>query len=175
MVGIAWERDRVVRVVETAAVLALCALAVAGNLASVEGLWRRILGVALGAAMTVPLLARRRAPLAVATAVVGATWLQFVLLGPSVGALGSWIAYLVATYSVGAHAATWRAVVGLAGVNGPGGCARDCSVAGRRRCLRDCAACRGVDRCLGGGSDLGATPSPGRAGRAPRRAGGVRG
>ena len=113
MVGIAWERDRVVRVVETAAVLALCALAIGGNLAGVEGLWRRVLAVALGAAMTVPLLARRRAPLAVATAVVGATWLQFVLLGPSVGALGSWIAYLVATYSVGAHAATGRAVVGL--------------------------------------------------------------
>ena len=52
-----------VRVVETAAVLALCALAVGGNLASVEGLWRRVLAVALGAAMTVPLLARRRAPL----------------------------------------------------------------------------------------------------------------
>ena len=33
---------------------------------------------------------------------------------PSVGALGSWMAYLVATYSVGAHAATRRAVVGLA-------------------------------------------------------------
>jgi signal transduction histidine kinase len=113
MVGIAWERDRVVRVVETAAVLALCALAVAGNLASVEGLWRGVLGVALGAAMTVPLLARRRAPLAVATAVVGASWLQFALLGPSVGALGSWLAYLVATYSVGAHAATRRAVIGL--------------------------------------------------------------
>ena len=38
MVGIAWERDRVVRVVETVAVLALCALTVGGNLASVEGL-----------------------------------------------------------------------------------------------------------------------------------------
>src|SRR5829696_8182457 len=113
MVGIAWERDRVVRVVETVAVLALCALAVGGNLASVEGLWRRVLGVALGAAMTVPLLARRRAPLAVMTAVAAAIWLQFALLGPSVGALGSWVAYLVATYSVGAHAATRRAVVGL--------------------------------------------------------------
>ncbi|HZA30835.1 MAG TPA: histidine kinase [Propionibacteriaceae bacterium] len=111
--GIAWERDRVVRVVETVAVLALCALTVGGNLASVEGLWRRVLGVALGAAMTVPLLARRRAPLAVMTAVAAAIWLQFALLGPSVGALGSWVAYLVATYSVGAHPATRRAVVGL--------------------------------------------------------------
>ena len=50
--------------------LALCALTVGGNVASVEGLWRRVLGVGLGAAMTVPLLARRRAPLAVMTAVV---------------------------------------------------------------------------------------------------------
>jgi signal transduction histidine kinase len=113
MVGIAWERDRVVRVVEMAAVVALCVLAVGGNVVSVEGLWRRVLGVALGAAMTVPLLVRRRAPLAVATAVVVAAWLQFALLGPSVGALGSWMAYLVATYSVGAHPVTWRAVVGL--------------------------------------------------------------
>ena len=63
--------------------------------------------------MTLPLLARRRAPLAVLTAVVGAAWLQFALLGPSVGALGSWMAYLVATYSVGAHHATRWAVVGL--------------------------------------------------------------
>jgi signal transduction histidine kinase len=113
MVGIAWERDRVVRVVETVAVLALCALTVGGNLTSVEGLWRRVLGVALGAAMTLPLLARRRAPLAVMAAVAAAIWLQFALLGPSVGALGSWVAYLVATYSVGAHPATRRAVVGL--------------------------------------------------------------
>ena len=113
MVGIAWERDRVARVVETAAVLALCALAVGGNVADVEGLWRRVLAVALGAAMTVPLLARRRAPFAVLTAVVGAAWLQFALLGPSVGALGSWMAYLVATYSVGAHHGTRWAVVGL--------------------------------------------------------------
>jgi signal transduction histidine kinase len=113
MVGIAWERDRVVRVVETAAVVALCVLAVGGNVASVEGLWRRVLGVALGAATTVPLLVRRRAPLAVATAVVVAAWLQFALVGSSVGALGSWMAYLVATYSVGAHPVTWRAVVGL--------------------------------------------------------------
>jgi signal transduction histidine kinase len=113
MVGIAWERDRVVRVVETVAVLALCALAVGGNVAGVEGLWRRVLAVALGVAMTVPLLARRRAPFVVLTAVVGAAWLQFALLGPSVGALGSWMAYLVATYSVGAHHATRWAVVGL--------------------------------------------------------------
>ena len=99
MVGIAWERDRVARVVETAAVLGLCALAIGGNVAGVEGLWRTVLAVALGAAMTLPLLARRRAPLAVLTAVVGAAWLQFALLGPSVGALGSWMAYLVATFS----------------------------------------------------------------------------
>ena len=97
--------------VETAAVLALCALAIGGNVAGVEGLWRTVLAVALGAAMTLPLLARRRAPLAVLTAVVGAAWVQFALLGPSVGALGSWMAYLVATFAVGAHHATRWAVV----------------------------------------------------------------
>jgi signal transduction histidine kinase len=113
MVGIAWERDRVARVVETAAVLALCALAIGGNVAGVEGLGRTVLAVALGAAMTLPLLARRRAPLAVLIAVVGAAWLEFALLGPSVGALGSWMAYLVATYSVGAHHATRWALAGL--------------------------------------------------------------
>jgi signal transduction histidine kinase len=114
MMGVAWERDRVVRVVETAAVLALCALAVGGNVASVEGPWRSVLGVALGVLMTVPLLVRRRAPLAVAVAVIVATWLSFAVLGPSVGALGSWMAYLVATYAAGAHPVTWRAVIGLA-------------------------------------------------------------
>jgi signal transduction histidine kinase len=110
-----------VRVVEMVAVVALCVLAVGGNVASVEGLWRRVLGVALGAAMTVPLLVRRRAPLAVATAVVVAAWLQFALVGSSVGALGAWIAYLVATYSVGAHSVTLRAVVGLAVSTVPAG------------------------------------------------------
>ena len=55
-------------------------------MAGVEGLGRTVLAVALGAAMTLPLLARRRAPLAVLIAVVGAAWLQFALLGPSIGA-----------------------------------------------------------------------------------------
>jgi signal transduction histidine kinase len=68
----------------------------------------------LGAAMTLPLLARRRAPLAVLTAVAGATWLVAVVLGQWGGELGAWVAYLVATYSVGAHPAGRRAVIGLA-------------------------------------------------------------
>jgi signal transduction histidine kinase len=113
MVGIPWERDRLVRVVETAAVLALCAIAVGGNVAAVEGASRGVLAVALGAATTLPLLARRRAPLAVVAAVTGAAWLNMAVLGPSAGALGTWMAYLVATYSVGAHPAGARAALGL--------------------------------------------------------------
>jgi hypothetical protein len=101
MVGIAWERDRVVRVVETAAVLALCALAVAGNLASVEGVWRGVLGVALGAAMTVPLLARRRAPLAVVTAVVGPAGCSSLCWGPrSARSVRGWPTWWPPTLSV---------------------------------------------------------------------------
>ena len=114
MVGIPWERDRLVRFVETAAVLGLCAIAVGGNVAAVEGPWRTVLAVALAAATTLPLLARRRAPLAVAVAVVGAAWTNGALLGPSAGALGTWMAYLVAVYAVGAHPVAGRAVLGLA-------------------------------------------------------------
>ncbi len=102
------------RAVETAAVLVLCALAVGGGVAGTDGWPRRTLAVVLGAAMTLPLLARRRFPLGAAATVIAATWLSTLLLGPSAAALGAWIAYLVATYSVGAHASAHRAVAGLA-------------------------------------------------------------
>ena len=154
--------------------LALCVLAVVGNVIGVEGPWRRVLAVALGLALTVPLLARRRFPLGVLAAVVGATWLQFAILGPSAGALGSWIAYLVATYSVGAHPATWRAVVGLAGSIGAGGRVRGGAAAGRRRRRRTGAAGHGPGRRLGGRPDIGPAPAPGRPGRAAGRPGGIR-
>ena len=133
MVGIAWERDRVVRVVETAAVLALCALAIGGNLAGVEGLWRRVLAVALGAAMTVPLLARRRAPLAVATAVVGATWLA-VRAARALSRRARFVDRLPGGHLLSRRPCRYLAGGGRpGGVNGPGGSARDRSVAGRRQ------------------------------------------
>jgi signal transduction histidine kinase len=112
-VGIGWERDRVVRVVETAAVLGLCAIAVGGGVLGSDDPWRRALAVVLGAAMTLPLLVRRRAPLAVLTAVAGAVWVVAAVLGQWGGELGAWMAYLVATYSVGAHPSGLRAVIGL--------------------------------------------------------------
>ena len=113
MVGIPWERDRLVRVVETAAVLALCVVAVGGGVLTAEGPWRILLAVVLGAAMTLPLLARRRAPLAVLVAIAGVTWLTGPVIGPSGSELGAWMAYLVATYSVGAHPSTTSAALGL--------------------------------------------------------------
>jgi signal transduction histidine kinase len=113
-VVIAWERDRVVRAVETAAVLALCAIAVGGGLLGSEGPARRVFAVVLGAAMTLPLLARRRAPLAVLIVVVGGTWVAAGALGQWGGELGAWVAYLLGTYAVGAHPDGRRALLGLA-------------------------------------------------------------
>jgi signal transduction histidine kinase len=113
-VGIPWERDRLVRVVETAAVLGLCALAVGGGVLHGGDAWRLTLAVAFGAVMTLPLLGRRRAPFTVATVVFGATWLSEVVVpGESGAELGGWIAYLLATYAVGAHPDGRRAVLGL--------------------------------------------------------------
>jgi signal transduction histidine kinase len=111
--GVAWERDRLVRVVETAAVLGLCALAAGGALLH-DGEWgRRALAVAFAVAMTAPLLARRRAPLAVAIAVFVATWLNALVLGQSGSELGGWVAYVLATYAVGTHPDGRRATLGL--------------------------------------------------------------
>ena len=101
--GIPWERDRLVRVVETAAVLGLCALAVGGGVLHGGNAGRLTLAVAFGAAMTLPLLGRRRAPLAAATTVFVATWLSAVVLGESGAELGGWVAYVLASYAVGAH------------------------------------------------------------------------
>jgi signal transduction histidine kinase len=112
-VGTPWERDRLVRAVETAAVLGLCALAIGGGVLHDGDAWRLTLAVAFGVAMTLPLLARRRAPLAVATSVFAATWLGALVLGQSGAELGGWIAYVLATYAVGAHPDGRRAVLGL--------------------------------------------------------------
>jgi signal transduction histidine kinase len=112
-VGIPWERDRLVRVVETVAVLGLCALAVGGGVLHGGDAGRLVLAVAFGAAMTLPLLGRRRAPLAVATVAFVATWLSAVVLGESGAELGGWIAYLLATYAAGTHPDGHRALLGL--------------------------------------------------------------
>jgi signal transduction histidine kinase len=111
-VSTAWERDRVVRVVETAGVLALCALTIALGVVGSDSALRVVSAVVLGTAATLPLLARRRVPLAAAAAVFGATWVS-ALLGPSGADLGFWIAYVVATFAVGAHPSTRRAALGL--------------------------------------------------------------
>ena len=111
--GVAWERDRLVRVVETAAVLGLCALAVGGGVLHGGDAGRLTLAVVFGAAMTLPLLARRRAPLAVAVVVFGTTWVSALVLGESGAELGGWIAYVLATYAVGAHPDGRRATIGL--------------------------------------------------------------
>ena len=93
--------------------LGLCALAVGGGVLHGGNAGRLTLAVAFGAAMTLPLLGRRRAPLAAATAVFVATWLSPVVLGESGAELGGWIAYVLATYAVGAHPDGRRAVLGL--------------------------------------------------------------
>jgi signal transduction histidine kinase len=67
--------------------------------------------VFIGAA-ALPLLARRRAPLLVLVLVIAATYAGYTR-GPDVGgALQGWIALNVAAYSVAAHCARSRAIVG---------------------------------------------------------------
>jgi signal transduction histidine kinase len=64
---------------------------------------------ALAAGATLPLLARRRYPLAVASAVAIASWLQYELGG---GLYQPWFALLLALYALGAHATLRAAVLG---------------------------------------------------------------
>src|SRR5262245_894123 len=102
------------RAVDLTAVLVLCALAVAEVAGGASGRGRWVLAVVFGAGMTLPLLVRRRAPLAVACAVSGVAWANAGLNGLAAGGLGAWLALAVATHAVGAHADGRLAVLGAA-------------------------------------------------------------
>lgn len=98
--------------VDAAFVLLLCAFAVAEIAVAVTGSGRLVRAAAFGAAMTLPLLGRHRAPLAAALAVVAVSWLNAAVNGLAAGAAAAWLAYLVAMYAVGAHRDDRRAVLG---------------------------------------------------------------
>jgi signal transduction histidine kinase len=72
-----------------------------------------LLDAGLVAAIALPLLARRRAPLVVLVLVVAAGYAGWAT-SPDVGALQGWIALNVALYSVAAHCSRRRALVGAA-------------------------------------------------------------
>lgn len=69
--------------------------------------------VVLGAAFTLPLLVRRRHPVTVFATVAAASWLQLELGG---GLGQPFFAFLIALYSVGAHAPARASLVGPAAV-----------------------------------------------------------
>ena len=74
---------------------------------------QQALNVAAVALITLPLAMRRRAPLAVSAAVFGAIALRALIAEP-LEILPSFLAALVAAYSVAAYATRWPASVGLA-------------------------------------------------------------
>ena len=79
---------------------------------------RSVPNAVLGAAIALPLLARRRAPLLVLVVVIAMGYAGYAT-GPDVGGgLQGWIALNVALYSVAAHCERRRAIVGAAIVAG---------------------------------------------------------
>src|SRR5688572_17319815 len=76
--------------------------------ATLDGGWP--VHAALAAGFTLPLLARRQQPLAVAVSVAAASWLQYELGG---GLYQSWFAMLLAMYALGAYAELLPAVLGI--------------------------------------------------------------
>src|SRR5919198_5747870 len=75
---------------------------------------RSLADAVLGAAIALPLLARRRSPLLVLVVVIAVGYAGYAA-GPDVGAgLQGWNALNVALYSVGAHCERRRAIAGAA-------------------------------------------------------------
>jgi signal transduction histidine kinase len=71
-------------------------------------------GAVLAAAVALPLVARRRAPLAVVALVVAAFYADLAWGPPEAGSLQAWIALNVALYTVAAHCSRRRAIAGAA-------------------------------------------------------------
>jgi signal transduction histidine kinase len=106
------ERDRVLRALEVLVVLVLFALTVVGIFVDVSGPSRWLVAPVFGAAITFPLLVRRRAPLAVVCVVTVAAVLNAAVNGLSAGGAGTWFAWVFAAYAVGGHRDGRRAVIG---------------------------------------------------------------
>src|SRR5215218_10013497 len=72
------------------------------------------LDAAFATAVALPLLVRRRAPLAALVLVIAASYAAYAWGPDSTGVLQTWIALNVAIYSVAAHCPLRRAVAGVA-------------------------------------------------------------
>lgn len=83
------------------------------ELTAVTSSGARVLGALTGLAIVAPLLWRRRRPLPVAAAVLGAVAVQSVVLGLDAFPVFDIVALTSASYAVGAHAARRPAVAGL--------------------------------------------------------------
>lgn len=83
--------------------LVLFALTVVGIFVDVSGPSRWLVAPVFGAAITLPLLVRRRAPLAVVCVVTVAALLNAAVNGLSAGGAGTWFAWVFAAYAVGGH------------------------------------------------------------------------
>src|SRR4051795_7251534 len=71
-----------------------------------------VLAAVVGAAIALPLLARRRAPLLVLAAVIALGYAGYARGASVGGSLQAWIVLNVALYSVAAHCDRRRAIVG---------------------------------------------------------------
>lgn len=113
-VDISWDRDWLVRAVDTTAVVLLCAVTVVEIVPAADGFLERLLAVALGAGIALPLLLRRRWPLAVTVVMFAAASVNAAVFGYGAGGGGPWLCFVLAAYGVGAYAGGRRSVVGLA-------------------------------------------------------------
>ena len=111
---ISWDRDSLVRAVDTIAVVLLCAITIVEIVPAADGFWERLLAVGLGAGIALPLLLRRRWPLAVTVVIVAVASLSVAVFGFGAGGGGPWLCFVLAAYGVGAYASGRRSAVGLA-------------------------------------------------------------
>ena len=109
-----WDRDSLVRAVDNFAVMLLCAITVADIMPAANGFLERLLAVALGAGIALPLLVRRRWPLAATATTIAAAALTAVAFGYGAGGGGPWLCFVLAAYAVGAYAGARRSAAGLA-------------------------------------------------------------
>jgi signal transduction histidine kinase len=113
------ERDRILRVMEVLIVLVLCAVTVAEILVDVTGPARWLDACVFGAAITLPLLARKRAPLAAVVVVITAVMANVAVNGMSAGGPGPWFILVLSALVVGALPDGRRAIVGAVVVAAP--------------------------------------------------------
>jgi signal transduction histidine kinase len=98
--------------VEALVVIGLFVITVPEIAIDVAGPWRWLRAVVFGAAITLPLLLRRQAPMAAAATVAVAASVNAAVNGMSAGGPGPWLAFVLAAFAAGSHWVPWRAVAG---------------------------------------------------------------